>query len=165
MGYQDFSTEMGRQLIGSYDFMITVGKADANPTTILEAMAWGLVPVCTPQSGYSGYPSIVNIPLDNLREAVATLRQLQTIPENALIEKQKTNWRLIDTHFNWDRFARQVIEVIASDANPSLTPVSPFRRLYLTWCASTSPLAPWHPFNLGRTLLRYYRQWIATGRK
>ena len=44
--------------------MITLGSADANPTTILEAMAWGLIPVCSVQSGYEGFSSIRNISID-----------------------------------------------------------------------------------------------------
>jgi len=50
-GQIDFSSKSGQELISQYDFMITVGTADANPTTVLEAMSWGLVQVCNPTSG------------------------------------------------------------------------------------------------------------------
>jgi len=154
LGFQDFATEVGRQLVASYDFMLTVGKADANPTTVLEAMAWGLIPVCPPQSGYTDYPGIVNVPVGNAREAATILRHLQMMPDTALKEMQETNWRALDTHFNWDRFARQVMEAIESDARPALGPVSLLRCLYLRWMALISPNSPWRPLNLTRLLAR-----------
>jgi glycosyltransferase involved in cell wall biosynthesis len=85
LGYLDFSTEVGRNLISEYDFMITVGTADANPTTILEAMSWGLVPVCTPTSGYENIPGIVNVPTNDLEGTLSVLRQLQASPEEELL--------------------------------------------------------------------------------
>jgi glycosyltransferase involved in cell wall biosynthesis len=118
-GFQNFADESARQLLDSHDFMITVGKADANPTTILEAMAWGLIPVCTPQSGYVNYEGIINIPL-NLDEAVKKLREIQVMPEEQLKSMQAANWNLLDSYFHWDRFARQVAEAIESDASPAL---------------------------------------------
>ena len=98
------SSEPGKQLIGLHDFMITVGKADANPTTILEAMAWGLIPVCPPQSGYVDCAGIINIPLD-IDGAIDKLREMQTLPDERLREMQAANWEALDKHFNWDRFA------------------------------------------------------------
>ena len=62
--------------------MITVGSADANPTTILEAMAWGLIPVCSIQSGYKGFSSIPNISIDCIDDALLTIKHLQSIPES-----------------------------------------------------------------------------------
>ncbi len=139
LGWHDLGIAKSRDLLGAYDFMITVGNADGNPTTILEAMAWGLIPVCTPQSGYVGYPSIVNIPLNNVNEAVRTLHYLQDIDENRLLEMQNANWRMLDEHFNWDRFASQVIDAIESDEDPLLYPCSLKRKLEILWAELTNP--------------------------
>jgi len=127
LGLHDFRTDKSRKLLAEYDFLLTVGQADANPATILEAMAWGLIPVCTPQSGYCGYEGIVNVPLGSLAATVDTLRNLQEAPEAALHERQWANWQILDNHFNWDRFAAQVIAAIESDESPPCLPVS-FRR-------------------------------------
>jgi len=118
LGVQDFQTEQARQLVAEHDFMITVGNADPNPTTILEAMAWGLIPVCTPQSGYVGYPGIQNVPLNDTGAAVSILRRLQDIPEQRLREHQAVNWQMLDEHFTWDRFAAQIEETIESHTSP-----------------------------------------------
>jgi len=71
--------------------MLTVGSADANPTTILEAMAWGLIPICTPTSGYMGIPSIPNVPVGNAATAAATVRRLLHVDESELVAMQTEN--------------------------------------------------------------------------
>jgi hypothetical protein len=157
LGLKDFSTAEGRQVIAQYDFMITVGRADANPTTVLEAMAWGLIPVCTPQSGYVDRPGIVNVPLDNVPGAVNILRRLQNAPDSDLRAMQMANWQALDTHFNWDRFAGQVIDAIESEARPPLGPEMHRHRWYLRWMACISPYAPWRPMNLARLLVHAWR--------
>ena len=115
LGYIDFSLERGKELISQYDFMITVGTADANPTTILEAMSWGLVPVCTPTSGYENIPGIVNVPSNDLEGAISVLRQLQKAPEEELLSLVARADEMLKTHFNWDRFCVQVIDALMSD--------------------------------------------------
>jgi len=158
LGYQDFATDEARNILARYDFMLTVGKADANPATILEAMAWGLIPICTPQSGYVGYPGIVNVPLDHPEEVVRILRQLQQQPDEQLKAWQAKNWQLLDTHFNWDRFARQVMDAIESDASPALGHEPRARAWWIRWAALRSPHFYLRPRNLKRFLQAVYRE-------
>ena len=146
LGYVDFARPEGRKTMSSFDFLVTVGRADANPTTILEAMAWGLVPVCTPQSGYAGIPSITNVPLDDPDRATAVMTRLNTLPEESLLAMQAENWRLLDQHYNWDRFAAQVTAAIESAASPPLGAESRSRRILF---ACYSPLSPYLPLSTG----------------
>jgi glycosyltransferase involved in cell wall biosynthesis len=152
LGFQNFATDEGKRAVAKHDFLLTVGRADANPTTILEAMAWGLIPVCTPQSGYVDYPSIFNVPLDDPEGAAAVLRRLQNLPETELAELQIQNWQLLDDHFNWDRFAGQVISAVESDESPLLGGTTDRQRRALQSLALHSPLAYWRPRNLVRLL-------------
>lgn len=138
LGGQDFSTATGREVVAGFDFLITVGRADANPTTILEAMAWGLIPVCTPQSGYDGIPGIVNVPLDDPTAATAVVRALQEMPDSELRRIQQGNWNALDRVYTWDRFTAAVVEAMESTESPPLGPVSRARRLQLGWIAATS---------------------------
>ena len=138
LGPADFATAEGRATIAQFDFMVTVGRADANPTTILEAMAWGLLPVCSPQSGYAGIPSITNVALDDPDEAVAVLARLNTLPEEGLLAIQAENWRLLDEHFNWKRFADRVVAAIECSASPPLGPESRSHRTVLACHAQLS---------------------------
>ena len=135
VGWVDFGTDEGKRAVSRFDFLLTVGDADGNPTTILEAMAWGLVPVCTPQSGYVGYPGILNVPLNDVDGACAVLGELQQMPEVTLLNMQQDNWRLLDSHFNWDRFAGQVVDAIESSVSPCCTPISFGRRLRIAVAA------------------------------
>ena len=148
LGYHDFATDAGRASVAGYDFMLTVGRADANPTTILEAMAWGLIPVCTPESGYAGYPGIVNVPMDRPEEAAGVLRALQEMPDARLRAMQADNWAMLDRHFNWDRFARDVVAAVESGEAPGTTPVSRTHRWALRASAYGAPSAPWRPGQL-----------------
>ena len=70
LGFMDFSQPEARAAVAGYDFMITVGAMDDNPTTILESMAWGLIPAVTMQSGYENRAGIVNVPLNDALAAV-----------------------------------------------------------------------------------------------
>lgn len=158
LGFQNFSSAAGRQLLAQHDFLLTVGYADANPTTILEAMAWGLLPVCTPQSGYeSGQPhtaGIANVPLDDVAGAVSVLRALQELSEDELRRRQQANWTALDAHFHWERFAGQVLAAIASTDQPALGACPAERRRQLRRIALRSPYAAWRPLNLARQLKR-----------
>jgi len=139
LGFVDYDAPAGRDLIASYDFFLTVGNADANPTTILEAMSWGLIPICTPTSGYDGIPGIVNVPARDPAAAAAVLRGLETAAESKLLEMQSANWQLLDRHYTWDRFAAQVADAIESGESPRLGPESIKRRLQFGFYEMTSP--------------------------
>ena len=117
-GMKDFSIDENRQLIAEYDFMITVGSADANPTTILEAMSWGLIPICTPTSGYINYDGIINIPLNEPEIAINLLQDVQFKPEQELKHLQSQGQILLRQHFNWDRFTKQIEDEMMSDPIP-----------------------------------------------
>jgi glycosyltransferase involved in cell wall biosynthesis len=118
LGFVDFSSEAGAQVVRDHDFMITVGTEDANPTTVLEAMAWGLVPICTPQSGYYAAPGLVNVPLDDVDQVVSVLRGLEHAPSESLDEMRSASWAAVDAHYSWDRFAAQVFEAIDGPPQP-----------------------------------------------
>jgi glycosyltransferase involved in cell wall biosynthesis len=150
LGFFDFSTATAKTVITEYDFLLTVGKADANPATVLEAMAWGLIPVCTPQSGYTGYAGIINIPPSDPGQAVSILRDLQYRSDKALNALQTGNWDLLNSRFHWDRFAQQVIDAIESEDSPALGCESWQRKWALRWAAVRSPYSPLRPLNVAR---------------
>lgn len=154
LGPQNFSQPASQHLVASHDFILTAGFSDANPTVLLEGMAWGLIPICTPQSGYEGYRGIPNLPLNNLPAACAVLDRMQQMESADLLAWQAENWRLLDEHFNWDRFADQVRTALQAEGRAALAPAPWGRRLRLRWAAARSPYAPWHPIQLARQLKR-----------
>ena len=157
LGPQNFSQPEARRLVADYDFILTAGFSDANPTVVLEGMAWGLIPVCTPQSGYEGYAGIPNIPLRDPVGAVAVLQRLQQAPAHELQAMQAANGQLLDQHFNWDRFARQVQDALLQEGRAAWGEEPAWRKLRLRWAAAQSPYAPWHPRSIIRTLRSRWR--------
>ena len=150
LGRIDFSKQEAKKLIQQYDFMITLGSADANPTTILEAMAWGLIPVCSVQSGYEGFSSIRNIPIDCIDDAVATIKHLQSVPEEQLKIWQQENLNILDEHFNWERFCGQVLQEIENEDNLQLIETDFKNRLFLLYAEFRSPSFWLRPSNFYR---------------
>jgi glycosyltransferase involved in cell wall biosynthesis len=154
LGRWNFATEEARRLVAEHDFLVTAGSSDANPTTILEAMAWGLIPVCTPESGYRGLAGVPNIPLDDAHAAVAILRELQAAPSARLEELRAMNDAALEEHFNWERFCHVVAEAIESDASPDCRPAPVGRWLGIRWADLVSPYSFVRPTNLKPWLLR-----------
>jgi glycosyltransferase involved in cell wall biosynthesis len=156
-GPLDFSAAEARRAVAEEDFLITVGLFDANPTTVLEAMGWGLIPICTPQSGYHRNPGIVNIPADDAAEAAAILEDLNRADGDRLSAIQQANRAQLTGHFNWDRFAVQVEQEIESTAVRSMGPESTGRRFLLRWSELTSPYSPFSARAMRRGLARMRR--------
>jgi len=152
LGTFDFSNQKAKNIIQEYDFLITVGSADANPTTILEAMAWGLIPVCPVQSGYEGFSGIRNISIDDTEYAVATINKLQNVSEEQLKMWQQDNLECLDNHFNWDRFCSQVLKEIESKFSPELAEKTENNRLSLQAAELESPNYWGRPINFYRFL-------------
>ena len=119
-GFIDFNNSEARSTIAQYDFMITVGYADANPTTIIESLAWGLIPICTPTSGYENFPGVINIPLNDPKTVLTRINELQMLPELELNKIQNQGAQILVEHFNWDRFLKQVSEEINRTNTPQI---------------------------------------------
>jgi glycosyltransferase involved in cell wall biosynthesis len=142
LGFVDFRTAAGRRVVKDHDFMITVGSEDANPTTILEAMAWGLIPIATPQSGYYATAGLINVPLGDVARSVEVLRELQRAPEEELTAMKEANWIALEAHFNWDRFGAQVEHALAASTSSRRVP-SVRARLEAVWWAAFTPYMPY----------------------
>lgn len=158
MGFTDFSSQAGKDLVSQFDFLMMTGNADSNPTTILEAMAWGLLPICTPTCGYEGIRGITNVPNDDAPAAAAIVRRLLYTDESDLIATQSANWQLLEKHYNWDRFAADVTNAIESTQSPLLPPESLKRRLLFTFYDITSPYGRVAYGRLGRLASRLRRR-------
>ncbi len=112
--WADFTPDFARQVVQTYDFYVHIGISDANPTTILEAMAWGLPVACTPQSGYYNMPTIITLSTTDIGHNVRSLLGLQYAPEEHLISLSLANRRLVETQYTWERFCTTVWEILQS---------------------------------------------------
>jgi hypothetical protein len=146
----DFSAPASQEFLAHFDFLLTVGSADANPATILEAMAWGLIPACTKESGYTGIPGIFNVPLGDVRGAIAVLDHLQALPEHMLGQLVAENDELLESRFNWDAVTDSIRGAIVSDESPETATASPSTAARLLYAALSGPHSVVRPKNLAR---------------
>lgn len=104
----ELTAEKVRSITMDHDFFVNTSVSDANPTTILESMAWGLPVACTPESGYYDLPSIFTLSTSDIGHNVDLLEGLQDHPEEELIELSRRNRALVERTFTWDHFCETV---------------------------------------------------------
>jgi glycosyltransferase involved in cell wall biosynthesis len=125
-GGGDWRDEDFLKTVATYDVLLTCGRSDSNPSTILEATAWGLVPVAPLQCGYYGDDWLTNIPLDDTEGASRILRELNDAPDDALEARRQAGFQRLESHYTWDHAARQVIDCIKAP-----TPMAPGETAWL----------------------------------
>lgn len=107
-GWADLTPEFMSEIAGTYDIFVNTSVSDANPTTILEAMAWGFPVACTPQSGYVNVPSITSLSTTDIPGNVEALHRMQYADEESLEATVIENRNLVETRYTWDRFCTTV---------------------------------------------------------
>ena len=110
-GYLDLLEEPAQRLIRSYDFLIAPGRHDANTTTVLEAMCWGLVPIMSKGCGWGRDVRGFHLP-DDEKEWPGAICEAMEAPESELSTIAKENRQRAKSHYTWDRFGSSVNEVI-----------------------------------------------------
>ena len=111
-GWLDLSKKESLKIISNYDFLIHTSSFDANPSTVLEAMSWGIIPIITKECGYEGLNKICYIPLQKKLTALKKLKYLQTIDEKKLKKLQKVNLLLLKKKYNWDIFQKKIKKIV-----------------------------------------------------
>ena len=106
--YRALTREFVAGLAKDYDIFLNTSVSDANPATILEAMAWGFPVACTPQSGYYNMPTIIPLSTTDIGANVAALEELQHAPEERLRELSRANRALVETQYTWEKFCATV---------------------------------------------------------
>ncbi|MEK7650688.1 MAG: hypothetical protein AAB364_02370 [Patescibacteria group bacterium] len=94
-----------------YDIFVNVSTADAQATTILEQMCFGLVVACTPESGYD-HPSLIKLSTTDTNYNVSALQKLQQAPEVELLSLSRQNRLIAETEHSWEKFCTTVINFV-----------------------------------------------------
>lgn len=113
-GWLDFKNKNTKKIILDHDFLIMTSNHDANPTTILESMSWGLIPVVTKECGYYKEKGIFNIPLNQTENSIKILEKLQFMKNSKLKKISDLNYRSIIKKYNWDIINKKVYKIIIS---------------------------------------------------
>jgi len=113
-GWTNLKSTKIRKILFKYDFLIQTSDHDANPSTILEAMSWGLIPITTKQCGYDDEKGIINIPLNNINSSVKILKKFQSISQKKLLFLQKHNSKRVKEFYNWSKFRKTIRSIVLS---------------------------------------------------
>jgi len=104
-GYVPVESPAWREIVDQFDFVVSPGLADANPTVLLEGALCGLIPICTRTSGWDCWPLISSDPV------VAAAELLRWQWEE--LEEHQRKCRAIAESYTWGRFTRPVLEAVA----------------------------------------------------
>jgi glycosyltransferase involved in cell wall biosynthesis len=103
------TAEFMRGVAARYDIFLSCSRADANPTTILEAMAWGFPVLSTLESGYYAAPYRRTVPFRDTTGFVAAVKQLQQMSSEDLRAMSDAARAVVVRDFTWDRFTGDVM--------------------------------------------------------
>jgi glycosyltransferase involved in cell wall biosynthesis len=104
--------EVMERLAAECDVFVTMGISDANPTTILEAMAWGFPVACTPQSGYYKMEELKEFSTTDMAHNLALLDWFQSADEAELLRQADRARKLVETGFTFERFTGTVVDTL-----------------------------------------------------
>lgn len=108
VGWQNLTKDIAQKIIDECDIFINVSTSDANPTTLLESMAWGLITACTKQSGYWQDPLFTELFTDNIEATIDAIRKLLTTPDDILLNRAIQGKTAIETKYTWNRFCNTI---------------------------------------------------------
>ena len=111
-GWLDFTKKSSIRKIEKYDFLLQTSKNDANPTTVLEAISWGLIPIITKGCGYTEFNKNIYLPSDNIKKAINSIQKLQKLDEKTLRRIQNHNIKILKNKFNWKIFRKRIRQII-----------------------------------------------------
>ena len=114
-GYLDLQCAKGRATVAQYDYLIMPGIHDANPTTVLEAMSWGLIPVLSTGCGYADGDFHGYTLSRTCDEDAKLIESLQRADETLLMDLAAKNRDLVQSRYTWQRFIEKVACVLEAD--------------------------------------------------
>ncbi len=103
-----------QRIVTACDFFVNFSVSDASPTTLFETMALGLIPVTTPQCGYT-YSSFVPLSLIDTENNLIALQNLQTLPDAQLVALRDRNRSLVEQNHDWPRFLAALWEGLTGE--------------------------------------------------
>ena len=110
---------MASEICMKNDFIISTSISDANPGTLSEiGLASGLIPLCTPQSGYYENDHFANITLD-VNDSINIINKWLHIPSETLKQKSINTRKMCESQFTWDIFLDKIREKLKKYASIS----------------------------------------------
>ncbi len=140
LGHIPLSSPIGREMLHGFRASVTAGSFDANPTTVLESMALGLLPFTTPTSGWSEEQGAIHIPTWSPEQAASRIRDVFDCNPSWWEARLLENRQRAERTFTWDRFCSTVIRVLEDPPNGSVGVPHDSRRRIITLGSLASPM-------------------------
>lgn len=96
------------RIAAGYDVFVNMSRADAQATTVLEAMSWGFPVACTRETGYTD-DALFHLEMENEEQNLATFRRIQEMPCSGLEAIVETNRNKLGTKYSWDTFIERLL--------------------------------------------------------
>ena len=110
IGWVMLNGGLAQNIVDECDIFINTSISDANPTTLLESTAWGLIPACTPQSGYYNDPMFTQLNLYDMGSSVKAVVDLLKTPSDELMERSRRSRKIIEEKYTWENFCKTIWE-------------------------------------------------------
>lgn len=111
-GGVSFTPDVIQELVDEYDFFLSTGRFDANPTTLNETACWGLIGACTPQSGYWPDQPFYELSLDDMILNYDQIDRLQHMSERDLWRRARMMRDLMVSDYNADKVCATIWDKI-----------------------------------------------------
>jgi len=108
IGWRHLTKKVAQSIIDESDIFISTSISDANPTTLLESRAWGLITACTKESGYYNDEFFTELIANNVAQSVSAIRELLNKDEKYLMQRAINSRVEIENKYNWDNFCETV---------------------------------------------------------
>jgi len=109
--FANLTLEFMQRIVNEYDFFLNVSSGDAQATTILENICFGLVVACTPESGYN-YPSMIPMHVSDIEYNCQQINKMQEMEEDEYLKRMEDNLNHIKISHNWESICSKIIEYI-----------------------------------------------------
>jgi glycosyltransferase involved in cell wall biosynthesis len=169
LGRIPLHSDEAKRILEQYSYLLIASRSDANPAVILESMALGLIPICTPQCGFlegSDRYGVFNIPLDDSKTAAKILQVANDWGEEQKSMLRIRNQKLVEANFRWDFFSRSV-RLLVDDTQPNSlgSETSTLTKLTLLAGEVRSPLFPFFPEGRRTWGAPIVKPWISAKRR
>jgi hypothetical protein len=112
-GGDNNNADFNNWIVENCDFYIHTGRMDAQSTTILENCARGLIPLVTPESGFSS-PHAIYLTLDPT-ENQKIIEWALNLPESELLKRSQLIQEQVIKEHNWEGIFSKIWNEITKD--------------------------------------------------
>lgn len=100
-----------KKIAEEYDIFINMSRADAQATTVLEAMSWGFPVACTRESGYTD-ENFFYLDLHDENTNIEIFRRIQQMTNTELERMALDNRKVVEDTYCWSKFVSKIEKTI-----------------------------------------------------